>query len=235
MSKVNVNKREESLGGDRHNVYEHPAMVSVQFSRIQVGGEGMNLFGSTVKSRTVISLKISKAEVARHLSTDWFHGDIHPMVEVLLSPAQFSELLTTMNYGSGVPGTLSKYDGKDYETPVMPSKSEEFKEEVSAYAREAMSDLSDAQKMVNDMLESGKPIGAKGKKDLKDLLVRLDRFAKSTLPFVATQFTKHMNKVVTDSKAEVDSFVTHIVNETGLKSIKDNAPVMIDYEGEDNV
>ena len=96
---------------------KHPAYGLVQFSR-QHGGS-KKLFGSQIRSDTTIALRIFEGEVQHELSYDRYsHAKNRPIIEVVLSAAQFAELLTTMNMGSGVPCTIEYRDGKD--VPPIP-------------------------------------------------------------------------------------------------------------------
>lgn len=226
MSKAEATKRTDAIGGID---YKHPSMVTVSFNRQQWSG-GISLFGSSVKSSSIISLKIAKAEINRGLSTDWVHGDTTPIIEVLLSPAQFAELITTMNIGTGIPATLHYLDGELYEPPEMPTKAEQFRGEVEEAVEKTLSSLKEAQARVNDILKDDKPVGKKGKLELQELMGNLNRLANSTLPFIGNQFAKQMNKTVAEAKAEIDSFVTHVALETGIKAIRDSAPQMIGFE-----
>ena len=90
----------------------HPSFVTVQFSRLS---GSKRFFGSSVTSHSWIRLQIRPATLYHYLGEDSIYATNRSLVEVDLSPAQFAELLTTMNVGSGVPGTLIRFDGKKVE------------------------------------------------------------------------------------------------------------------------
>ena len=226
MSKAEATKRDDPIGGID---YKHPAMVTVQLSR-QTITPGVTLFGSSVKNSSMVSLKVLHAEMNRSLSRDWVHGDIRPIIEVLLSPMQFAELITSMNIGSGVPGTLHYHNGELYDYPELPTKSEQFREEIQEAVSNTLRSLKEAQAKINKILEDDKPVGKKGKVELKELLGNLNRLANSTLPFIGEQFAKQINKTVAEAKAEVDAFVSHVALETGINTIRENAPQMIGFD-----
>jgi hypothetical protein len=206
--------------------YKDPAMVTVQFDRISIGGlNGYVLFGSSVACDQLISLKISQAEVARNLSEDWVHGDIGPIIEVWLTPSQFAELITSMNYGSGAPGTLRRLRGEGcFDLPKLPSKSEQFKEENDEDIKNFRHNIIRASKKAKDMLDDPKPPTKAVRQELKSVIDSIEAFASSQLPFVMDQFNRQMAKTVSECKAEVDAFVTHVVQKTGLDTLKDSVP-----------
>jgi hypothetical protein len=147
--------KEKTNGGF---TYSDPTMVQVGFSRQTYGSEGVTLFGSSVKNNNVISLKISQSEVNRRLSQDWYHAEPRPIIEVLLTPLQFSELLTTMNVGFGVPGTLARHGDQNFEVPEYPSKAEQFKEEVIGDLKAVIEQINAAGQIIEDLIDGPKPI-----------------------------------------------------------------------------
>jgi hypothetical protein len=209
--------KEKSDGGF---TYSDPTMVQVGFSRQTYGGKGVTLFGSSVKNSSVISLTISQSEVNRHLSQDWYHAKPRPIIEVLLTPLQFSELLTTMNVGFGVPGTLVKHGDQNFEVPEYPSKAEQFKEEVSVDLKEVIEQINEAGQIIEGLLDDTKPIGKSVRKQLKDLVDSYRRLIEGHFPFVINQFSKQMAKTVAEAKAEVDAFVEDTVVKTGIEALK---------------
>jgi hypothetical protein len=226
--KITMESKKSTTGGIE---YSDPAMVTVSFSRQTVGGRGTSLFGCSVKNHSVISLKVHPATVDRNLSQDWVHEQMIPIVEVLLSPNQFAELLTTMNSCPGTPGTLVLYNGERYETPEFPSKSEQFKNEAKANIEKAMKGLGETEDAITAMLDDPKPIGKAVRKQLRDMVRVYRRLLEDHVPFLMDQFARQMNKTVSEAKAEVDAFVTDMAIRTGLESLKKSAP-QIEDKGE---
>jgi hypothetical protein len=218
-------KKNTDFGG---TTYSDPSMVMVGFSRQTHGGNGVSLFGSSVQNHNVISLKITKAELNRHLSRDWYHGDVEPILEVLLSPTQFAELLTSMNVEFGVPGTLVQHGKERFEIPVFPSRAEQFKDEIRDDLLEVASTMRKAEKEIPDLLDDPKPIGKAIRKKLRDMVKSYYDFIERNIPFVIDQFSKQMNKTVVEAKAEVDAFVQNTVIKTGIAELKKSTPQLTD-------
>jgi hypothetical protein len=216
--------------------YRDPAMVTVKFDRINAGGlKGHVLFGSSVACDQLISLKISQAEIARKLSEDWVHGEINTIIEVWLTPSQFAELITSMNYGSGAPGTLRWLRGEgEFDLPELPSKSEQFKEEIDEDIKKFRHNIIQASKKAKDMLDDPKPPTKALRQELKSMIDGIESFANSQLPFVMDQFNRQMAKTVSECKAEVDAFVTNVVQKTGLDALKNSVP-QISYTNQEQI
>ena len=108
----------------------HESQVQVSFSRVTCSGP-VAFYGSDVKVNNWIQLKVSTSEKRRNLSNDWYFAD-KTILEIRLSPNQFSELLTTMNVGEGVPATLVYHNGSlvtngRIKTPIEENKTEIFR------------------------------------------------------------------------------------------------------------
>lgn len=213
--------------GSMGTQYSDPSMVTVSLHRVTCT-PGVNLFGSNVKHSNLIQLSIHQAEVERHLSKDWIYGSNKTLIEVSLSPTQFAELLTSLNVGNGVPATLNSFNNECFETPEYASKADQFKEEVSEYLDYTLNELSSLYNELTEKLTDGKPISNKEKKPLLSKVESFQRLISDKLPFIMNQFSKHMDKTVQESKAEVDAFVMHNVTKLGFEAIKNNVPKIED-------
>jgi hypothetical protein len=212
--------------------YSDPTMVQVGFDRQTYSGS-VSLFGSSVKNSNVISLQIHRTDLNRNLSQDWYHAESKPIIEVLMTPLQFSELLTTMNIGFGVPGTLVQHEDERFDLPEYPSRAEQFKDEVADDLKTVIDKMDKAGKVLEDMLDDPKPMGKREKKELRDLVESYRKLIENHLPFVMNQFSKQMAKTVTEARADVDAFVQDTIVKTGIAELKKQAPQIEDRAGGD--
>lgn len=203
--------------------YEHPSMVTVGFHRQQ--GGNYSLFGSSIRHNHTIALTISSASVERNLSSDWIHQtNPLPLIEVIMSPNQFAELITTLNVGEGVPGTLRSFNGEHYDCPELPTKEEQFSQEIQERIALSLASVQVVQKEIQDSLKDDKPMGKKKQEELLHKVESFERLIKSYLPFISKQFSEQMEKTVVEAKGEVDAFVSHTIVSTGLKALAENRP-----------
>ena len=197
----------------------HPSYGTVMFTRVQ-GGE-TSLFGSSLRShQNTIRLSIQRAKRYHDLGKDWIMGSTDQIVEVVLSPVQFAELLTTMNVGSGVPCTINRLHGESV------PRNEEHHVEIDR----AQSDFADSLKETMDRLEAhelvigeilAKKTVNKGDRQMIAGMISTFRLAiTSNWPFYLDQFNTATEKVVTAAKSEVDAFVTGVVQRTGLTALE---------------
>lgn len=222
-----IETREDALHKGS-TLIKDPAFCQVSFSRIQTNG--MKLYGSNIIHNSVIALKISESEVTRDLSKDW-HFENKPFVEVYLSPTQFAELLTSMNVGMGVPGTLRRRENQFFDMPDMPTKKEQYDSETKEILSSFEKRIGENIKRMEETIEQGKPLGKKAQEGLKRELEMIQGTLKNNFDFVMKSYQKEMNKTVAEAKGQIDSFVLHTVTSTGLEALREQGKFLL-TEGE---
>ena len=114
--------------------------------------------------------------------------------------------------------------------PKMPTKAEQFKEEIDARLKEKIDEINDLTAKIKERFEDPKPLKVDEKKELVSSLEQATLIFNSYLPFVMKQFEESMGKIVVESKAAVEAFVMDAVTKTGLETIKANQPTLIEEE-----
>ena len=227
-----MEKKPWNFNGDkpRGTSYKDPSFVMLGFSRVQ--STGQRLFGSQLEHHNYITMTISEAEYNRdsELHSDWYFSGTRPLLEGAMSAEQFAEAITTMNVGSGVPATLTFHNGERFEMPSMPTKAEQFKEEIDARVKEKIDEINALTSKIKERFEDPKPLKVDEKKELLSSLEQATLIFNSYLPFVMKQFEESMGKIVVESKAAVEAFVMDAVTKTGLETIKANQPTLIEEE-----
>jgi len=153
-----------------------------------------------------------------------------PLLELDLSAAQFAELLTTMNVGNGVPCTLKSFDGKridqtaldDDEKPVDVGKryfEDSAKEFTETLIKRTTSFKKDLEKM---------RMAKKDKARIEIILNSVETEVLSNMPFYVSMFEEAAKKVVTESKSEIDAFVTGGIVKAGLEALGINDKLLLD-------
>jgi hypothetical protein len=202
----------------------HPSYGMVGFSRVHVGGKGVNLFGSSVRQSEVIALKVSTGQVRRDLARNWY-TDVESIVEVYMSPNQFAELITHLNSGAGIPCTITRNGNKS--VPPCPEFDErqQFEEEFKDDVKKIMSRTASLIADVEERFKK-KSIGVGDKEAILQELALIRQDIEQNLPFVQTQFNEAIDKTATEAKATVEAFVENKIREAGLEHL--TARPMID-------
>ena len=115
---------------DEHK--SHPSFAVIQVSRINSSG-AVPLFGASIGHSNTIKLTINRAEAIR--STDLSYDRYFPreqLIEIEMTQTQFAEMITSMNYGSGVPVTLRQFNRERPEDPPVENKRAQHSHEFKA-------------------------------------------------------------------------------------------------------
>jgi hypothetical protein len=203
----------------------HPSYGMIGFSRTQGGGK-RRLFGSAIRDHhTTIRMRVSRGEVQHDLSRDWYYGESQSMIEVELSAHQFAELLTSMNVGSGVPCTIRSINNKRIEDP--PFREVEVEQISIAFQKNLQEKTTNLVKYLREMqqkLAGPGPIKATEKKEFAAVLARIQQEFQSNIPFAVTSYEEAADKIKSSAKAEVDAFLTQVVQKAGLKTLRESTP-----------
>ena len=196
--------------------YIHPSFGMLRFSRIH--GRSGYLFGTEIQADNYIQLELSLGELQRDLSNDWYH-DRDTMFRIKMSPNQFSELITTLNIGSGVPVTIEEVMGEKIEQcNDMESKKtythNQFKQRMAEFMSEINSKYKEAEQIINK-----KNLSKDDQEKLKWFYQRMSQEVKQNIPFFVKCFQEVMDKVVLDAKSEIDSALLHSVVSAGIEAL----------------
>jgi len=208
----------------------HESFGMMSFSRIQAGGSQV-LHGSDLKHNTIIAMRLSHGIKQRGLSRDWYHAT-QQIAEVYMSQNQFSELITSMNMGSGIPVTLrfTEKDGR-LEEPQFNKVTEvhrnEFKEKAKSVAKNAQALLAS----MKDILEGSGTVKKADRQALLNKAAMIAQELAANMPFMEKSFNEAMDKTVTDAKGTIEAFYQHRVTEAGLDAIENGtAPKLIEKD-----
>jgi hypothetical protein len=209
---------------DEDIVEKHPSYAVVEFSRCTGGGR--RFFGSSVQSDSYIQLRIHQAERKHGSGYDRIgRTDLLPIIEVSFSPAQFAQLLTTMNVGEGTPGTIQYLHGKRVEqVPEAKTEAERSYEHLKKQLKDRMAGFMKKREEIRKILEDKATIGKADRKQLAGLLDTILMEISDNLPFYYQLVEEGVVKMVCEAKAEVDSFITAVVHRTGLEALRSQSP-----------
>lgn len=171
---------------------EHPAFGAVQVSRVS---GTVNLHGSDFSHHHFIALRINTASMKRNLSSDWHHPR-KELIEVYMSEAQWAALVSSLNMGAGVPCTIQHVLHE--QIPQLPRP----KQTAAEFDREMKEHLNEIEQRLQGLLAGAKTVAQK--QEIAGIITQV----KSNVPFVATQFGKHIERTVHKAKMEVNAYAT---------------------------
>lgn len=229
MSEDIVTKEEHG-----QTVDEHPAFGMVNLSRVQTNG--MFLAGSSILHGNVISLEIKDAQrIHSYGGRSWWFGR-KSLIKIYLSPTQFSELLTSMNVGDGVPCTITRFNGEGRPAiTFLPTPVTEAIKHMEGKLKGVLGKARMLVKTVQKVCAETAGIKKADKETLRSLTIDLENEVGSNIPFAATCFAETMEETVKEAKGAVEEFVQSRIVSAGLEAIaQKNAPIQITHI-QDNV
>ena len=202
-------------------IQSHPSFGMVSLSRV-TSSHGKLLFGSTIKPQSWIVLRVARGDKQHSLGKDWYHAN-ESLIEVNLSPAQFAELITTFNCGSGVPCTISRFDDKNVECFSEEDDTKESRqiiEKLRQYGSSITKPIDTFLQRLEGMV-ADKKISRKNADELKSHMRGLSQNLESNIPFYVEQLDKSIDKVVVQKKAEMDAFATTMIHNLGMEKLEE--------------
>ena len=209
----------------RNSEESHESFGMIGFARVAGGGGKRRLlFGSHLENHYETIQMTIKTAVRKHgLSRDWHHG-IDTLIQVEMSPVQFSQLLTTMNFGDGVPCTIRYKAGQGYLEPVPDSYVPEptkILNEAKSHFESLFQDI-DTKSSEIDKILSKKTLSKQDKQRIKHLSNDIFAWAKANAPFIFRSFESSIEKVVTAAKAQVEEFALSTLIRAGMQKLIKN-------------
>lgn len=201
-----------SYGDDDSEVLSHPSYGQISISRI-TGNIGQ-MFGTEINQSSMITIKISSAELNQSLGRSWYH-DVESIVEVSLSPIQYAEMISSPNT-QGVPCTINFIKGvgnikyRPHSTQV-----EHAQAKVDDSIDKLQNKLKPWKDRAQQILSKKGAMKAADKKELSFLFDQIDREMRDSIPFYSEQVRVNAERMVTEAKVDVESIVTHVQNKLG--------------------
>lgn len=195
----------------------HPAFAQLRFSRVQGSAK---FYGSEIESNHYIQMELSTSEMSRELSKDWYFGEREQIVRLRMTNNQFSELITSMNYGSGSCCTLEYLNGKRLEDLQEVESRKSF---VHRKFKDRMKEFSERLSPERSELIEKIKVSKLGKKDKEELLLLIGSIRteiEQNIPFFAECFQETMDDIVQEAKAEIEAAISHKVTTAGLEFLR---------------
>jgi len=203
----------------------HESFGMLQISR-RTCTPPINVFGSSVKTSNPIHLTITTATKYRSLNRHWFHSN-KELIEIYMSPAQFSDAITSLNAGSGTPVTIDHVGGeKMAECPEVDQR-QLFEDEFDKDMKNIAKELSELTDLAEKLLTAKGTLKSADKKSLLSRIRSAEQNVRADVPFVYSQFNTAMDKTTSEAKAEIESFVTNSIMSAGIDVLGLKKPKLI--------
>lgn len=178
----------------------HPAYGLISAVRTTTGGRPNFMFGSDFPHAQTVTLRIERAYTSRNLSNDYHHSK-DTLIEVEMTESQFAALPSMMGT-SGVPCTLRTYRMKGIDAPLeyFPGI-QSVRQRIAQFQCEVqkVTDAIDCKVEETAALIAGmKSLSKKDRDALIKQLGSLTSGITSSIPFIAEQFSEHVERELFD-------------------------------------
>jgi uncharacterized protein with von Willebrand factor type A (vWA) domain len=201
----------------------HESFGMIGFSRGTRGGAGTNLFGSSIRHPHTITCRIKRAMKERSLNRDAYYGR-DTLIEVEMSPMQFADAITALNVGDGVPCTIRYLERTAMEECPEETMRQQFEQEFKDSCHKATEAAGTLVERAQELLGQ-KTLKVADRKELLEVLRKIQMDLESNLPFIGEQFNRAVDKVITDARSSVEAFFLQRTNELGIKCLQGGEPL----------
>lgn len=206
-----IEKRDKDPLSD--SIERHPAYAQIAASR--VAGGSVSLYGSDFVHNHFITITIRKSELHRGLNRDWNFAR-EEYISVALSEAQWATFVSTPNSGMGTPCTLEHFKGEQIPTlPEPVARADQFRGEMAEMLEKTIQRLRDCYEHLDKL--APKSVSSK----LKDAIQMAEREMVGSVPFVAKQFSEHVEHTVEAAKVEIEAYTTSAIHRAGLQALQE--------------
>jgi hypothetical protein len=182
----------------------HPSYAMVSICRHSSSGQSA-LFGSSILHSHTLSLKIHPAELIRDLHEDRYHPRSTPLIEIEMSPQQFTDMLTSPNT-MGTPATLRHYGDEHIEPCPFVSKLEQFDSELETKIRKLHAETKQKMEGLSTLIQGSK-LTKTEKEHMTRALGSITQEIEHNLPFLKQQLAEEMDRVIGEAKASISSYM----------------------------
>ena len=211
---------------NEENNFRHESYGNLRIAR--TSGGATTLFGTDLTHKNTIRMTINLSELTRKLNHDWYHP-YKQLIEIELSPLQFSEAITNMNT-EGIPCTIRQYNGERVEECPYTDKNDLFIKEFSGRINSANKIAKNMASEIAQKLQDKKPLNQTDKKELLLMINKLQSELGSNMDYTMECCQEQVNKTVTEAKAEIESYIANKINTLGLKALREESQHLVDIK-----
>ena len=197
-------------------IKSHPSYGMISFSRINGGGE--RFYGSEMIPDNYIEMRVMTSEMETDLSSTRYYGKDR-ILSVRMTSVQFSELITSMNVGDGVPCTIDRIMGEKVERiPTHEQRPDFVLRKFNDRLKEMGESVSRNLNSVDHILKKPK-LSKDDKEEIKKILSKHEVEITKNIPFFLRCFQESMDEIVVDAKTTIDSALLHKITTLGLSEL----------------
>lgn len=200
----------------KEEVLKEKAFGQISFSRITGGNS--KFYGSNLNANSYIQLTISQSEMIRNLTDDKYYNR-EKIIIVDMTNSQFAELITSLNFGNGIPCTIRYNNGEkiNYENHIENRRDfvvRKFKEKMKTFS----SKLKNYKSEVSEILKKNK-LSVADKQNINNGIDKVITETEDNIPFYLECFQEAMEDIIVESKNDTEASILHKLTSIGLNTL----------------
>jgi hypothetical protein len=208
----------------------HPSYGTISISHVY--GQ-VPLFNSDIQHNHFVEITVQEASKYIDGDREIVMGHGKSLVRVWLSAAQFAELITTPNRGSGTPCTIRHAQGDPQwntrfgdrpEAPKPQPFADRFKDEGKRRAQLMNEHMHYAKSLVDKLVDGTEKPTKANLKDVAQRLAQSMQEIQSNLPYVMECMEEATEKRMQNAVTEFESYVGTRLRTMGLEHLQATAP-----------
>lgn len=203
--------KEDRLHGD---AYAHDAFGQIRVGRLSGGGV---LYGSEFQHHNAVRIEITRSELIRNLSSDRY-SPRNSLIAIDLSEGQWAEFVSSMGNG-GVPCTVRRVGSEPM--PFI-ERAESTQEKFNMEAHESVKNaLGHLGNLINQLKDA--KMTERQRTELVGSAEGAYNALRSSVPFIAEQFSEHIERTVNRARAEINA---HVSRSSGALSLPEDGGLL---------
>lgn len=221
------------MSSDDKQVFRHESYGMIGVSRSSSSGS-TPLFGSRLDCNPhFMTIRIHSAEQIHELGFDHYRAG-RELIRIMMTPAQYAEMISAPNVGFGVPCTIEHVGGVRREPP--PQETKEAKLITNKFYREIeeLKTTIEKQRSELEKLLAMKPLPKALVLSIFATFDEVSRVVRDSAPFLVDQFKESIEKTAVEAKQEINALMTHELVQLGIQTAKDRAQTLMLSEKKDD-
>jgi hypothetical protein len=191
--------------------FNHPSFGKISISKSQSSGN-MRFYGTDLPQSTFYTLRIHSSSLEKSVHRDYY-SDEKSIIEVRLTPLQFSEMITTMNT-TGTPCTIAYRDGKKVEElPKILSSKEFILNEFEETTKTVRNSFREIENEINSILNK---LPKKDQELLKSKIWSMGKQIDDVMPYLLGEFQERVDAISAEAKNVITNHIQEQAQQNGL-------------------
>lgn len=196
-------------------VEDHPSYGQLEITR-HTSNVNIHLYGSSIGCQNTITMKIKKSRRCYDNFVERYSAETDGYIEIEMSPSQFSEAITNMNCGSGIPVTIRNLMGRHIPYSEEIQMRERAERQLKGRFKQVSNRIKEEHAKLMQLLKQKGPLKATERSELLSAFEMFLQEIGENLPYLNECINETVDKSIMQAKVEIESYYTTKIQQLGL-------------------